>query len=69
MACGGGRTGQCVRQMSEQAPIYWTAQLAEPYALLGDLGWSNYTVSSDVLLEKSGYAELIGRASATPRTT
>ena len=22
--CGGGRAGQCVRQMSEQAPIYWT---------------------------------------------
>ncbi len=34
---------------------------AEPYALLGDLSWRNYTVSSDVLLEKSGYAELIGR--------
>ena len=62
VACGGGRTGQCVRQMSEQAPIYWTAQLAEPYALLGDLSWSNYTVSSDVMLEKTGYAQLIGRA-------
>jgi O-glycosyl hydrolase len=63
-ACGGGRSGRCVRQMSEQAPIYWTSQLAEPYTLLGDLSWSNYTVSSDVMLEKSGYAELIGRASA-----
>jgi hypothetical protein len=52
--------------MSEQTPIYWTSQLAEPYTLLGDLSWSNYTVSSDVLLEKSGYAELIGRASAYP---
>jgi hypothetical protein len=62
-ACGGGRSGRCVRQMSEQAPIYWTSQLAEPYTLLGDLSWSNYTVSSDVMLEKSGYAELIGRAS------
>ena len=47
----------------EQAPIYWTAQLAEPFTLLGDLSWSNYTVSSDVMLEKSGYAQLIGRAS------
>jgi hypothetical protein len=62
-ACGGGRSGRCVRQMSEQAPIYWTSQLAEPYTLLGDLSWSNYTVSSDVMLEKSGYAQLIGRAS------
>jgi O-glycosyl hydrolase len=65
-ACGGGRSGRCVRQMSEQAPIYWTSQLAEPYALLGDLSWTNYTVSSDVMLEKSGYLQLIGRASAYP---
>jgi hypothetical protein len=29
---------------------------------MGDLGWSNYTVSSDVLLEKSGSAaEILGR--------
>jgi O-glycosyl hydrolase len=63
VGCGGGRTGQCVRQMSEQAPIQWTSQLAEPYTLLGDLSWTNYTVSSDVMLEKSGYAQLIGRAS------
>ncbi|MEW2625891.1 ricin-type beta-trefoil lectin domain protein [Streptomyces sp. NPDC048106] len=60
-ACGGGRSGKCVRQMSAQAPITWDP-LTDPHALLGDLGWSDYTVSSDVLLEKSGYAELLGRA-------
>jgi hypothetical protein len=60
-ACGGGRSGKCVRQMSPQAPITWDP-LTDPHALLGDLSWSNYTVSSDVLLEKSGYAELLGRA-------
>ncbi|WP_433605420.1 ricin-type beta-trefoil lectin domain protein [Dactylosporangium sp. CA-139114] len=59
--CGGGRTGQCVRQMSEQAPIYWTSGQAEPYTLLGDLTWRNYTFSSDVMLEKSGYAQLVAR--------
>ncbi|MEV4517053.1 ricin-type beta-trefoil lectin domain protein [Dactylosporangium sp. NPDC049525] len=59
--CGGGRTGQCVRQMSEQAPIFWTSGQAEPFTLLGDLTWRNYTVSSDVMLEKSGYVQLIGR--------
>jgi hypothetical protein len=59
--CGGGRSGTCVRQMSPQKPITWDA-LSDPHALLGDGGWSNYTVSSDVLLEQSGYAELIGRA-------
>jgi hypothetical protein len=61
--CGGGHTGRCVRQMSEQTPIYWTSGHADPFALLGDLSWRNYTVSSDVLLEKSGYAQLIARAS------
>ncbi len=63
VGCGGGRTGQCVRQMTAQAPITWDT-LSDPHALLGDVNWSNYTVSSDVLLEKSGYAELIGRASS-----
>jgi glycosyl hydrolase family 59/ricin-type beta-trefoil lectin protein/glycosyl hydrolase family 59 (putative galactocerebrosidase) len=62
VTCGGGRTGQCVRQMSEQTPIFWTSGHAEPFTLLGDVTWRNYTVSSDVMLEKSGYAQLIGRA-------
>ncbi|MEV4313680.1 ricin-type beta-trefoil lectin domain protein [Actinocrispum sp. NPDC049592] len=61
VGCGGGRTGQCVRQMSQQAAIWWNG-LSDPYALLGDLGWRNYTVSTDVLLEQSGTADLIGRA-------
>ena len=52
-ACGGGRSGQCVRQMSPQTPITWDA-LSDPHALLGDVGWRNYTVSSDVLLETVG---------------
>ncbi len=59
--CAAGRAGLCVRQMSEQTPIYWTSGHADPYTLLGDLSWRNYTVSSDVLLEKSGYAQLIAR--------
>jgi hypothetical protein len=60
-ACGAGRAGRCVRQMSPRTPITWD-DLSDPYALLGDLGWANYKVSSDVLLETAGYAEVIGRA-------
>jgi hypothetical protein len=59
--CGAGRAGRCVQQMSAQAPITWDG-LSDPYALLGDLGWSNYRVSSDVLLTQPGFVELIGRA-------
>jgi len=61
VTCGGGRSGRCVRQMSPRAPITWDA-LSDPYALLGDIGWSNYRISSDILLETAGYAEIIGRA-------
>ncbi|SCF27355.1 RICIN domain-containing protein [Micromonospora mirobrigensis] len=60
-ACGGGRGGRCVRQMSPRAPITWDT-LSDPYALLGDVGWSNYKVSADTLLEQAGYTEIIGRA-------
>ncbi|MFD8496718.1 ricin-type beta-trefoil lectin domain protein [Amycolatopsis sp. NPDC059657] len=67
VGCGGGRGGQCVRQMSAQAPITWDP-LTDPHALLGDLSWSNYTISSDVLLEKPGYVEVIGRASSQSYT-
>jgi glycosyl hydrolase family 59/ricin-type beta-trefoil lectin protein/glycosyl hydrolase family 59 (putative galactocerebrosidase) len=61
VACGGGHTGRCVRQMTPRAPITWDT-LSDPYALLGDVGWSNYSMSSDVLLEQAGYVEIIGRA-------
>ena len=62
-SCGGGRTGECLRQMAAAEPIRWTNESSDqPYTIMGDLGWSNYTVSSDVLLEKSGSAaEILGR--------
>ena len=61
VACGGGRSGRCVRQMAPRQPILWTGG-SDPYTLLGDLSWSNYTVSADVLLEQSGYVQFAGRA-------
>jgi O-glycosyl hydrolase len=66
-ACGGGRAGRCIRQMSQQAAIWWNG-LSDPYALLGDLGWRNYTVSSDVLLEQSGSADLLGHVTTQGST-
>jgi hypothetical protein len=59
-ACGGGRAGMCVRQASPQAPITWKT-LSDPYAELGSTTWNNYTVKADVMLEKAGYVELLGR--------
>ncbi|MGQ4330461.1 RICIN domain-containing protein [Streptomyces hayashii] len=63
--CTGGRSGQCLRQTAPMKPIIWWSPASndvQPYTLMGDVGWSNYTVSSDVLLEKSGSsAEILGR--------
>ncbi len=57
---GGGRHGRVLRQMAPTAPINWD-NTSDPYTLLGDLAWTDYTVTSDVLLEQSGYVELLGR--------
>jgi glycosyl hydrolase family 59/ricin-type beta-trefoil lectin protein/glycosyl hydrolase family 59 (putative galactocerebrosidase) len=62
-ACGAGRAGTCVRQAATQKTIPWK-KFVDPYALLGNVAWSNYTASADVLLEKPGYVEMIGRAGA-----
>ncbi|MFI9643610.1 ricin-type beta-trefoil lectin domain protein [Micromonospora sp. NPDC051925] len=58
--CGAGRAGMCLRQSSPMAPITWKT-LADPSTYGGNLNWNNYTVSADVLLEKSGYVQLEGR--------
>ncbi len=63
-ACGGGRSGMCLRQASPQVPITWKT-LADPATYGGNLNWNNYTASADVLLEKSGYAQLEGRVGST----
>jgi hypothetical protein len=61
VACGGGRTGRCARQMAPKAPIVWHPNNGTPYSTIGDSGWANYTVSADVLLEQPGSVELVGR--------
>ncbi|MFF3608367.1 RICIN domain-containing protein [Streptomyces sp. NPDC002463] len=61
--CAGGRTGSCLRQMSPVSPIQWTDEKSnQPYTIMGEQSWSDYTVSADVLLEQGGSsAELLGR--------
>jgi Glycosyl hydrolase family 59 len=64
--CTGGHTGQCLRQMAPTAPINWEDP-SDPYSLMGDLSWGSYTVSTDALLEQSGYVEVMGRVSTQSR--
>ncbi|MDE2447860.1 MAG: hypothetical protein KGO22_02745, partial [Gammaproteobacteria bacterium] len=65
-ACGGGRSGQCLRQVVERPPIWWTyggavaERLGTP-AVLGDPRWRDYRISADVFLEHPGYASVLGR--------
>ena len=60
--CGGGRTGTCLRQLAPTEPIRWTDENYDaPYTIIGDSSWSDYTVTSDVMLEQPGSIELLGR--------
>ncbi|WP_084701753.1 ricin-type beta-trefoil lectin domain protein [Streptacidiphilus anmyonensis] len=60
--CGGGRAGTCLRQMAASTPIRWTDEPYDaPYTIMGDGGWTNYTVSADTLFEQASTVELLGR--------
>jgi len=60
--CTGGHTGMCLRQVITQAPIAWGgASGTPPIVVVGDPYWTNYTVSTDAMLEQSGNIDLIGR--------
>jgi O-glycosyl hydrolase len=59
-ACGGGRTGQCLRQMTPVAPIEWNSY-EEAYNTIGTDDWADYDVGVDVMLEAAGSVEIVGR--------
>jgi O-glycosyl hydrolase len=60
-SCAGGRKGGCLSQVVPAEPTAWKRTSNRPFTILGDLEWSNYRVSSDVLLEQPGAVDLIGR--------
>jgi hypothetical protein len=64
--CAGGRAGKCVQQMAPVKPIEWQSD-SDAFSLIGDPGWTNYTVTSDVLLKQAGTVELLGRANTQAR--
>jgi O-glycosyl hydrolase len=59
--CAAGRAGQCVQQQAAVQPIEWDGN-SNPYAVGGNLSWSNYTVSADALIQQAGSVQLLGRA-------
>jgi Glycosyl hydrolase family 59 len=52
--------GKCLRQVITQKPITW-ARVPSPTTLIGDVGWTDYTVSTKALLEQPGTVSLLGR--------
>ena len=65
-ACAAGRSGQCLQQVVPQRPINWQDD-SDAYTLIGDSGWTNYTVSLDVDMQQAGTVTLLGRANIQSR--
>jgi hypothetical protein len=66
--CAGGRSGTCVQQEVGTAPLTWKNKAVnDPLAVLGDPGWTDYTISVDSLLQHSGTVDLIGRIKSVIR--
>ena len=66
--CAGGRPGVCLRQVVPEEPIAWKKTANRPFTIVGNLDWRDYRVSSDVLLEQPGAADLIGRVTGMSGT-
>jgi hypothetical protein len=55
-----GRSGQCLQQVVDRAPIPWFIS-PEPLTFLGSVDWDDYEVSTEVLIGQRGNATLLGR--------
>ena len=58
--CAGGRSGKCLQQQAAQQPIEWDGN-SSPYTIGGGLGWGDYTVAADTLIQQAGAVQLMGR--------
>jgi len=63
--CPLGRPGQCLNQVVQSPPIWWTygspaIHLGAP-SVIGDRRWRDYRVSADVAVAGEGYAGILGR--------
>lgn len=63
--CAAGRPGNCYQQQTTTPPIAWAPPGAmAPTTMVGDSRWwGDYELSSRVLLQEPGSAELLGRVS------
>jgi hypothetical protein len=55
------RQSKCLRQVVTQHPIPWGGSIHDPFSYLGSPDWSDYKVSTDVMIEEPGNVTLVGR--------
>jgi hypothetical protein len=55
-----GRKGRCLEQVITVKPIPW-GPLPDPFTLAGDVKWSDYRITADILLNGNGPVALMGR--------
>ena len=59
--CAGVKDDTCLAQMVPAEPTSWKKTANRPFTIIGDLDWSDYRVSSDIVLSQPGAVDLIGR--------
>ena len=60
-ACEGNRTGSCLEQTTPREPISWKPTGHRPFTIMGNLKWTDYRVSCDVLMKAPGAVDLMAR--------
>lgn len=55
------RAGRCLQQMIVVKPIPWGGLTPNPWTLVGDENWTDYTVTADVLVSETGPVAIMGR--------
>jgi len=69
VASRNGGKGKCLRQIIDRKGIEWPFHLSPvPETFLGDPNWTDYEVSTDALIEKTGFISLFGRVSSIPQS-
>lgn len=64
----GLHAGKCLEQVITQEPIKW-ARVPSPLTLVGDAAWTDYQVSTKVLLQQPGTVSLLGRVTGETSAT
>lgn len=54
------KEGKCLEQVITEKPIPW-GPIPNPFTMTGNADWTDYTLQSDVLLDRANEATVVGR--------